>query len=102
MKHHYSNQSQGHEAAQLHLLMAQLLELTERVAALERALYGSKTVRGWNAAAKVLDLSAPTVVRLFRTDRKFPKPTRTTLRGKGVSPEWPLSSLLNYKNEPRR
>lgn len=98
--HNPSSSLQGHEA---HILMAAVAQLTERLAALERAMYGSKTVRGWNAAAKVLDLSAPTVVRLFRTDHRFPKPSRVKVRGGGrVSPEWPLSALLNYKNEPRR
>lgn len=82
--------------------MSDIAELTRRVEALERLHYRSKTVRGWDAAARVLDLTGPTVKRRFKTDPNFPKPSRVqAMRANRSRPEWSLSSLLNYRNQSK-
>lgn len=79
-----------------------ITRLAERIDALERLHYGSKTVRGFSAAARVLDLSVSTVHRRFKTDTSFPRPSRVNPNKLGrTCPEWPLSSLLNYKNKTK-
>lgn len=72
-------------------------ELERRIARLEEGRHGS-TIRGWQAAARVLGVADSTVHRWFRTDPKFPKPTRVRPVKCGIKPEWRLSDLILYRN----
>ena len=82
-------------------LLAENAQLRERMDALERAVYHSKTVRGFTGAARVLDLSTNTVRRMFK-DGRLPRPSRVNAWKKGINPEWSLSVLLAYKNRSVR
>lgn len=81
-------------------------ELAGRVAALEALVIngGRASVSGWEAAARVLQKSVPTVKRLARHDPAFPRPIRmNAFRRRGRSkpcfrPEWCRSDLINYIN----
>ena len=82
--------------------MSEVQELRERVAALEQAIHGSTTVNGYEAAARVLGLSAQTVKIRLKRDGKFPRPQRVNAHGLGRSrPEWSLNQLLSYKNQSK-
>lgn len=77
--------------------------LESRVARLEAHLFTDRpTVNGWEAAARFLRKSVPTVKRLARTDPRFPRPIRSTTfkradrKKASIRPEWRTSDLLNY------
>lgn len=79
---------------------ARILELERRVSNLEQARHGT-TVRGWCAAARVLNVSTATVRRWFKTDPRFPRPARMRVfkgaNERRISPEWSLASLIIFR-----
>ena len=81
-------------------LVLRIAELERRMSLLEHGRYGS-TVTGWSAAARLLQVSVPTVRRWFKTDPRFPRPdrVRTIRRGDEVrtKPEWKMTDLTSYR-----
>jgi len=80
---------------------ARIADLERRLSLLEGGRHGA-TVTGWSAAARVLNVSSATVRHWFKTDAKFPKPSRIrTFKRNGevrLKPEWRLSDLTLYRN----
>lgn len=79
-----------------------LQELDARVSNLEQIAIGR--VNGWEAAARLIGLSVPTLKKRAKFDPKFPAPASTTTfkrAGKKkpfIRPEWAAADLLKYKN----
>lgn len=74
------------------------------------AIEHSQTLRtnrvdGWEAAARLIGISVPTLKKRAKTDPRFPRPNHTTTfkrtdkKKSYLRPEWKLSDLLNYKNQ---
>jgi hypothetical protein len=82
--------------------VAALQALDARVTSLERNVIGR--INGWEAAARLIGLSVPTIKKRAKSDPKFPAPASTTVfkrAGKKkpfIRPEWAAVDLLKYKN----
>lgn len=76
---------------------ARLENLERRVAAMERER-ATGVVSGWSAAARLLQVSVPTVRRRFKTNPKFPRPFQI-LAGKDgrIRPQWRWEDLKNFQ-----